>query len=285
MKNKSDLHKKIVAFIVSFGFVFAAAGGAVALASITLSNTGITGDSSFTTITGTTSTVIDVGAGTLSLQTASSGPITTGVGLFTVGGALNVSSTANVSSTLTVAGVTTLASTTINGNATGTSLNLSGALNVSSTFAQSGGLVSLASTTFKGNATGTSLNLSGALGVSSTLTQSGGLVSLASTTVSGLLSVSGHIGSVTSSVSVAGGVGTVLGSDNAGLITVSTSTTSYTLVFASPWSSVPVCTANVASGTALSLSLPSRTTSTVITAGSAIPTSTTIGYICMGNPN
>lgn len=55
----------------------------VAIASVTINNVGISGDSSFTNVTGTTSMVWDVGSGnTISLNTNNNGPVTFGTGLF-----------------------------------------------------------------------------------------------------------------------------------------------------------------------------------------------------------
>ncbi len=66
-------------------------GASIALASVTISNTGISGDASFSGVTSTAAMLFDVGTGnTLSLQTTNNGAITSGSGLFTIGGALNV---------------------------------------------------------------------------------------------------------------------------------------------------------------------------------------------------
>ena len=91
MEKKNNVFaKKVIAFITSFAFVASAAGVSVVFAAITFSGTSITGDSSFTNVTGVVSSTWDFGAGTLSLQTASNSPITAGNGLFTIGGALTV---------------------------------------------------------------------------------------------------------------------------------------------------------------------------------------------------
>jgi hypothetical protein len=76
-------------------------GASIAFASLTISGSGITGDSSFTGLTGATSTTIDVGSGnTLYLQTTNNGPINTGTGSFTASGTLNVTATTTLSSSL-----------------------------------------------------------------------------------------------------------------------------------------------------------------------------------------
>ncbi len=163
MRDKSLFSKKATAFLTSFGFVVAVVGVSVALAAVTISNTGITGDSAFTGLTGVASATIDLGAGTLSLQTASNSPITAGTGLFAIGGALNVTGTVTVAangSSLKSFSFTTATSTgAVNfggsENVTGTitvSSNafLGGTLNVTSTLNVSG------SSTFRGPITVTS---------------------------------------------------------------------------------------------------------------------------------
>jgi hypothetical protein len=67
-------------------------GASIAVASLTISGSSITGDSSFTGLTSATSTTIDVGSGnTLYLQTTNNGPINTGTGTTTIGSNLVVS--------------------------------------------------------------------------------------------------------------------------------------------------------------------------------------------------
>lgn len=80
----------MVAVTTSAVVIAGAAGISVAFAALTFSGSSITGDSSFNSIVGATSTTWDVGAGnTLSLQTTNNGLITTGSGVFTVGGILS----------------------------------------------------------------------------------------------------------------------------------------------------------------------------------------------------
>lgn len=57
----------------------------IAYASLTFNATSVTSDSNLT-LTGSGSSTLDIGAGTLSIQTTNNGPITAGNGLFTVGG-------------------------------------------------------------------------------------------------------------------------------------------------------------------------------------------------------
>ncbi len=64
----------------------------IVYASLTFNATSITSDG-ILSLTGAGSSTIDVGVGTLSIQTTNNGPITTGNGLFTIGGALNASGT------------------------------------------------------------------------------------------------------------------------------------------------------------------------------------------------
>ena len=90
-KEKKSFSRKVISLVTSSLLVTAVAGVSIALASITFDNTSIVGDSSFNAITGVASTTIDLGANkTLSLQTTANGPITSGTGLFTIGGILNV---------------------------------------------------------------------------------------------------------------------------------------------------------------------------------------------------
>lgn len=111
--------KKVLSVLIVF-IVFGFALGvvfSVARASLTFTSSSITGDSSFTNLTGSATTTIDVGASTLNLQTSNNGPIKTGTGAFTIGGALTQSG-----------GVVSLASTTVNGQATTTGLSVTATL-------------------------------------------------------------------------------------------------------------------------------------------------------------
>jgi len=80
--------KKIIAFVTSFGFVISLGLGAAAVASVTISGSGITGDSAFNSVSTGASTVVDTGASTstLSLQTSNNGPVNFGTGTFTNNG-------------------------------------------------------------------------------------------------------------------------------------------------------------------------------------------------------
>jgi hypothetical protein len=165
---------------LSIATIVLLSGASVTIAAITFSNTSITGDSSFNAITGATSTTIDLGSGsTLSLQTTNNGPILTGTGLFSVGGAFNTTGTATFANTILASGNllfaaglgidSSVAGTLLIGNSTTTGI----------TIGRSGQTVS-----FPGNAstTGTATFLSA-------LTQSGGTASLATTTVGGSLTI------------------------------------------------------------------------------------------------
>jgi hypothetical protein len=85
MKNKKIL-KISIFLLVLFGIT------SVVFASVTISNTGITGNTAFNSIGGNLAdTTIDVGTGKiLSLQTLNNGPVTIGSGLVTLGGNLTV---------------------------------------------------------------------------------------------------------------------------------------------------------------------------------------------------
>lgn len=75
-------HKKAIITVVVLGVTVVTGGyGYLARASLTFSGQSILGD---------LPSVIDVGSSTLSLQTANDGPITTGQGLFTIGGDLDL---------------------------------------------------------------------------------------------------------------------------------------------------------------------------------------------------
>ena len=94
-------------------------GASVAFAALTLSGTSVVSDGALT-LTGSGASTMDIGSGTLSLQTTNNGAITLGTGLLTLGGpfvavsstvngllstnTLNVSSTAVVTGTFTLGG-------------------------------------------------------------------------------------------------------------------------------------------------------------------------------------
>src|ERR1700722_10490848 len=52
--KRSLFLRKVMAFVTSFGFILSLGLGSAALAAVTISGTGITGDSSFSSITGAT---------------------------------------------------------------------------------------------------------------------------------------------------------------------------------------------------------------------------------------
>jgi len=85
MKNEKILKISLFIFVL-LGFA------SVVFASVTISNTGITGNTAFNSIGGNLAdTTIDVGSGKiLSLQTLNNGPVTIGNGLVTLGGNLTV---------------------------------------------------------------------------------------------------------------------------------------------------------------------------------------------------
>ncbi|MES2213636.1 MAG: hypothetical protein V4473_02245 [Patescibacteria group bacterium] len=106
-------------YTLPFALIIFLCFGSVALASVTISNTGITGDSAFTSISGAANTSLDVGSGkTLSLQTTNNGPIATGSGLFSAGGNLTVSSLASTTN-LIVSGIASTTQLVISGIASG----------------------------------------------------------------------------------------------------------------------------------------------------------------------
>lgn len=110
-----DRFKKAVKSSVGPVLILLMGAVPVALAGITFSNTAITGDSSFTNITGATSTIFDVGSGnTLSLQTTNNGPITAGSGLVTLGGNFLVNGTSTLATT-TVASLRVTGTSTLSG--------------------------------------------------------------------------------------------------------------------------------------------------------------------------
>lgn len=103
---------------------------AAALAGITLSNTAITGDSSFANITGVASMVLDLGAGnTLSLQTTNNGPITTGSGLVTIGGNFLVNGTSSLS-TSSIASLRVTGTSTLSGISDIVNIDRSGTISI-----------------------------------------------------------------------------------------------------------------------------------------------------------
>lgn len=75
------------------------------------------------------------------------------------------------------------------------------------------------------------------------------------------------------------------GNDDVGKITMNTGAQSAaTLTFAITWPVAPVCTANIASGTAVALSAKTTTSAVVFTSASAMTaTGTIIGYTCFGD--
>src|SRR3989344_7627843 len=85
-KYFTSMNRKIVMFMVlGFAFVFTTT---TAFAALTLNSTTVSSDGALT-LTGTASSIWDLGASnTLSLQTTNNGAITTGSGLFTLGGSL-----------------------------------------------------------------------------------------------------------------------------------------------------------------------------------------------------
>lgn len=77
--------------------------------------------------------------------------------------------------------------------------------------------------------------------------------------------------------------GTVNGNDNAGRVTVSSSTTSYVLTFGQSWGNAPACFASVASGTAAYFSLiNASTTQATFTSNTALATTSIFQYHCIG---
>jgi len=78
------LHQLIASFlavVLSFGIVFS-----IAHASLTFTSSSITGDSSFTNLTGAATTTIDVGAFALNLQTTNNGAVKFGTGAINFSG-------------------------------------------------------------------------------------------------------------------------------------------------------------------------------------------------------
>ncbi|MES2213639.1 MAG: hypothetical protein V4473_02260 [Patescibacteria group bacterium] len=120
-KQKKIKHTldRVLPLIISFVLIIFLCFGSIALASVTISGSAITGDSSFTSIAGAANTTIDVGSTrTLSLQTTNNAPITTGSGLFTIGGNLTVSSLASTTN-LIVSGIASTTQLVISGIASG----------------------------------------------------------------------------------------------------------------------------------------------------------------------
>lgn len=176
-----DRFKKAVKSSVGPVLILLMGAVPVALAGITFSNTAITGDSSFTNITGATSTIFDVGSGnTLSLQTTNNGPITTGSGLVTLGGNLLVSGTSTLTgiSDITnidrsgVISIGTSSATTITIGRSGQALSVNSGLTAGANFLVNG-TSTLATTTIASlRVTGTS-TLSGAVGMGALTVGSG----------------------------------------------------------------------------------------------------------------
>ena len=140
-KNTSAFSKKIAKFITSFTSIAIVSGVSVAVAAITFSNTSITGDSSFNSIVGTTSTTWDIGAtSTLSIQTTNSGPVAFGgSGYFLGKQSVGTSTLSNLFVIATTTNIFTVNSTTSQitfTNASGTRITAATSLdtaNVSST--------------------------------------------------------------------------------------------------------------------------------------------------------
>jgi hypothetical protein len=112
--KQKTFFKNLLGFVTSFGFLMGLGFAAAAVAAVTISNTGITGDSSFSAVNTATSTVIDTGSSsnTLSLQTVNNGLIRTGSGLFTISGSSLFNSTAVFNGAVTNNATTTFASST-----------------------------------------------------------------------------------------------------------------------------------------------------------------------------
>lgn len=84
-------------------------------------------------------------------------------------------------------------------------------------------------------------------------------------------------------VSNCGGGATIIGSDEAGLITTGSSTLSCTLNFALiQWTAAPSCGASISSGTVVAFGSKSGTTSTIFTSASTLATSSKFNYWCFG---
>lgn len=101
------------------------------------------------------------------------------------------------------------------------------------------------------------------------------------TVLAGNLSITG----VTSAPTVsAGGTLDPRANNNVGFITVTVGgVTTKTLTFSVAYPFLPVCQAQVSSGTGLTFVSKSTATNVLFTASAAIPTSTIVSYICIGN--
>lgn len=104
---------------------------------------------------------------------------------------------------------------------------------------------------------------------------------------SNALTVAGHMGFATSSVSVSScgtGSPTIKGSDNAGAIVTGSSASSCTLNFAKNWVNNPVCVESDSNTTAVT-DVSAITTSSVTFSMASALSAVNIYYICMGSPN
>lgn len=100
------------------------------------------------------------------------------------------------------------------------------------------------------------------------------------------LTVAGHMGYATSSVSVSScgtGSPTIKGSDNAGAIVTGSSASSCTVTFAKAWVNPPVCVVSDSNTTAVTDVSSISTSSVTFSMASALST-VNIYYLCEGNP-
>ncbi|MBI4159969.1 hypothetical protein HY504_02285 [Candidatus Wolfebacteria bacterium] len=143
-------HRRAVEFFLIYVItaIVSGIGISVATAALTLNSTSVV-SGGVLTLTGSGSSTLDVGAGTLSLQTTNSGPLTTGSGLLTVGGALTVGGTFTATSKVALSNLATTTAANIivsNSSAVPTYVALSGDATISNT-----GVLTIASAAVTGS--------------------------------------------------------------------------------------------------------------------------------------